>query len=68
MTINNLQSFETEYKELLKKYNVEMKMNHWADEWGEHINVVFVSDSDENKTIYRPEFKRPTKQFHFMGS
>jgi len=60
-------TFEAEYKALLKKYNVELVLSPWFDEWGEHTDIAFIECGKYCNINYCPEVKETPRRRCGMG-
>ncbi len=60
-------AFETEYKALLQKYNVELVVSPWGDECGRYIDVSFVELGKYRNINYHPDCKKEPYRYCGMG-
>lgn len=60
-------AFVKEYEALLKKYNVSLVTSPWVDEWGHHLDLMFIETGKYRTICYSPKFKEKAERYCGMG-
>ena len=62
------EAFIKEYEALLKKYNVELHLYKWGDEWGNHLDISFKESGRYCNINYIPKIERHDDGYRGMGT